>query len=228
MPIPIPVPKSKQVLSEPDPHPPVSIQRGIPAGQEKRAAALFYEAFEAKFQAFASRAQVLAVLPQAFRREQALTALREGDLIGLAGIQHGRRSLFQVKFRPLVRLFGLFPALVRTLVLGLYRRPYRQGELLMDGLCVQAAWRGRGVGTRLLQAVLEFAREQGYRTVRLDVVDTNPGARRLYERQGFTAVRTIRTPFTRRRMGFGAVTTMVHELGPGSTGPQGNRVESPP
>ena len=64
-----------------------------------------------------------------------------------------------------------------------------------------------GVGTQLLTAVASFGREQGYRAICLDVVDTNPGARRLYERAGFAPTITRSYPFL-RPFGFTAVTTM--------------------
>ena len=43
---------------------------------------------------------------------------------------------------------------------------------------------GRGLGTRLLAAVMDEARAVG-RPLRLSVTAHNPGARRLYERLGF-------------------------------------------
>jgi GNAT superfamily N-acetyltransferase len=50
--------------------------------------------------------------------------------------------------------------------------------------------RGRGVGDELVQAVLGWARDAGYAAVGLWVYDTNPGAEKLYRRNGF--VRTGR------------------------------------
>ena len=93
----------------------------------------------------------------------------------------------------------------------LFWRRHRPDELLMDGIAVHAEMRGQGIGTRLLEAVLDFARSHGYNSVRLDVVDTNPGARRLYERMGFVVVRTREYPYL-RSLGFSAVTTMVKRL----------------
>lgn len=54
-------------------------------------------------------------------------------------------------------------------------------------VCLLPAWRGRGLGTALLRAVMESAagRAQG---VALSVLSRNEGARRLYERLGFTVV----------------------------------------
>jgi len=52
---------------------------------------------------------------------------------------------------------------------------------------VAAGWRGRGVGTALLGALIERARARGLRRISLSVEDGNR-ARGLYERAGFTTV----------------------------------------
>ena len=45
--------------------------------------------------------------------------------------------------------------------------------------------------------------------MRLDVVDTNPRARQLYERKGFVAVSSNTYPLTQRFFGFSGSTTMM-------------------
>ncbi len=50
--------------------------------------------------------------------------------------------------------------------------------------------RGRGVGSLLLEALIEAAREQRYQALSLSVEPDNP-ARRLYERHGFQVVGTV-------------------------------------
>ena len=52
---------------------------------------------------------------------------------------------------------------------------------------VRSAWRGRGVGTRLLDALIGAAGEQGPASVSLSVEPDN-AARRLYERMGFRQI----------------------------------------
>jgi GNAT superfamily N-acetyltransferase len=51
-------------------------------------------------------------------------------------------------------------------------------------MAVVTAFRGHGVGTRLLAALLQAARERGHKALSLSVEDGNP-ARALYERAGF-------------------------------------------
>ena len=52
---------------------------------------------------------------------------------------------------------------------------------------VAPASRGRGIGTRLLEALVEAARADGHPAISLSVEPDNP-ARRLYERAGFVRV----------------------------------------
>ena len=48
--------------------------------------------------------------------------------------------------------------------------------------------RGRGIGRRLLDVALLWARERGIRTITLDTTERMQAARQLYERYGFTRV----------------------------------------
>ena len=59
-------------------------------------------------------------------------------------------------------------------------------RLLRAGsVAVSAASRGQGIGTRLMQALADWGREQGAVELRLNVWDFNRGAMRLYERLGY-------------------------------------------
>jgi GNAT superfamily N-acetyltransferase len=66
-----------------------------------------------------------------------------------------------------------------------FRDPVDPTTVLLVAMYVRPAARGRGLGERLVAAVVEDARRAGADRVRLHVVETNPGAERLYARCGF-------------------------------------------
>lgn len=113
----------------------------------------------------------------------------------------------------MLRAYGHLRGLRRLLILALFERRPAPGQLVMDGIAVDQDMRGRGIGSLLIEEVVAVAAERECREIRLDVIDTNPRARALYERRGFTALRTARTPYLRRLLGFGAVTTMRRPVG---------------
>ena len=59
-------------------------------------------------------------------------------------------------------------------------------EAFVQTMAVAPAAQGRGLGARLLVALLEEAERRGQRTVSLEVRADNVPAQRLYERHGFT------------------------------------------
>jgi ribosomal protein S18 acetylase RimI-like enzyme len=71
-------------------------------------------------------------------------------------------------------------------------RPYAEleapGSLYISGIAVAPEWRGQGLGTRLLASVRERAQRLGCPSLSLICLAQNTGARRLYEREGFTVV----------------------------------------
>ncbi len=55
-------------------------------------------------------------------------------------------------------------------------------------LSIAACWQRKGWGERLLRHFIHIAKEQGARTMFLDVRESNCGAARLYERIGFRQI----------------------------------------
>ena len=192
----------------------VQYQVGIPESLRSDAAELYDEAFGAKFAlAVRDRDKRILLLSESLQLSFALSALENGTLAGLAGFHTSRGGLTGgMTLKELLRHQGLFRGLWAAMVFSLYERSTQESELLMDGIAVKEDMRGKGIGTKLLDELKKYAAANGYSSIRLDVIDTNPGARQLYERQGFIPTRTEEFAHLRRFLGFGASTTMVYYL----------------
>ncbi|MEU2560996.1 GNAT family N-acetyltransferase [Streptomyces longispororuber] len=185
------------------------VRRGLPEGCEEQVAALYWEAFGRKLApALNPPDKGRAFIAAHLWHDRGVTALADGRVVGVAGYRLGDRALTGGGVKDVLSAYGPVRGLPRLALLALFERTPAAGELVMDGIAVDAAHRGAGIGGMLLREVAAVAAEAGCRRVRLDVIDVNPRARALYERHGFTAVRTEQTPYLRRLMGFGAVTTM--------------------
>lgn len=142
-----------------------------------------------------------------------IAAFEATTLIGLAGFSTTQGSLTGgIGYRGLLADLGWMKGSRAAVVLGFYERKAKEGELLMDGIVVDPEYRGKGVGSGIFSHLKDFARSNSYSSIRLDVIDTNPSARRLYERLGFCEETTQEFEFLRGILGFGASTTMTLKL----------------
>jgi ribosomal protein S18 acetylase RimI-like enzyme len=147
--------------------------------------------------------------------EYAFAAISGVVLAGIAGFHTDEGSFTggflsgSAAYRELVSRLGILSGSRAALVISLYERSPTPGELLMDGIAVRHDFRGQGIGSQLLNMIYEFAASNGFDHVRLEVVDTNPRAQKLYERVGFQAVKSEQFPYLRKILGFGGYTTMI-------------------
>jgi RimJ/RimL family protein N-acetyltransferase len=66
------------------------------------------------------------------------------------------------------------------------------------GMMVADGWRGRGVGSALLEQAITYAREQGAHKLALQHWPHNDAARALYEKYGFEQEGYLRRQYPRR------------------------------
>ena len=73
------------------------------------------------------------------------------------------------------------------------------GEDLLDfGMLVAAPWRGKGVGTKLVEAAIDWARASGAYKITLEVWPHNEAALALYEKHGFVREGYLHKQWRRR------------------------------
>ena len=193
----------------------IEIADGLHERHRQQAGLIYYEAFRRKLQPLVGKpAETTAVLAAGLNLRMTLGALVDGELRGLAGLHHGGGVFSHVYERDSLARLGPVRGLYAWAALNLFAGGDHcpAGELRVAALAVDAAARGQGLGSRLLEAVFDKARREGFRAVRLEVVDTNPRARQLYERLGFRVVGAHHYPFTRTWLGFSGEQVMVREL----------------
>lgn len=202
------------------PETPVRITVGFGPEHRDAAANLYWDAFGRKLDhAIGPRSRGIGLIERGLDPSRAVAAFQADDLVGIAGFNLGGRALTTIRAWDIVKEFGPWSGLRRIAWASILHRKPPPDALSMDGIVVRADRRGHGIGKLLLARLFEIAEENGKRVVRLDVVDTNPAARLLYDHQGFVEIKTEKTPLLRRVMGFSAATTMERPVGGRSAGP---------
>lgn len=144
--------------------------------------------------------------------DRVISAVGPDDtLLGIAAYKMHGQGFSAGGVRDLFRHYEIGAAW-RMIPLAMLERDAPENTLQMDGICVAARARGRGVGSALLAEVFRFAAERGFAKITLDVIDTNPRARALYERPGFQAVSTESTGPLRQLLGFENATRMARPV----------------
>lgn len=194
------------------------ITPGFSNAERTLAAELYWEAFGNKLAlGLGPESKAKAFLARVANPDFALCARDDnGTLLGIAGFKTSEGALIGGDFADLRAIYGTFGAAWRGLLLSLLERDLQGGSLLMDGIFTAQTARGKGVGTALLRAIKQDAIARGCSEVRLDVIDTNPRARALYEREGFVAGKVQRLGPLKYLFGFSSATEMHATLQPHS------------
>ena len=215
---------------------PLELRRGLCEAQRLEAARLYLAAFERKLApVFGAAARAIPVIAVALELERCLAAVQGGRLVGIVGLNFAstafpmfveslptnmasntsgnEQRFLNLTGANLVHHYGFWRGWLNALLLVTLERRVTAGQLLLDGVAVAPEWRGAGIGTRLLREAEVVALEQGLKSVRLDVVDTNPSAERLYRRLGYTETGRTRLPWPLTLLwGFSHSTAMVKPL----------------
>lgn len=191
----------------------VVILDGLPAAHRQAAARLYWQAFGPKLnRVLGPERRALDFVARAIRADHVLAAIEDDRLLGICGFKTARGAFVAADARTMRDSYGPVGSAWRRYALGLLVQDTDNERFLIDGLCVAEGARNRGIGSALLETVCNLAWSRDYSAIRLDVVDSNHDARRLYERRGFRAVGVQSARAAAPLFGFAATVTMVRDL----------------
>jgi len=195
----------------------VKIETQVRKGDEPTVAQLYTQAFERKFVNIIGSAEEASLFfKEGINNDRAIAAyLSDNELIGIAGFQHNERSLVGLEFEHFKKHFGFFKGLYRGVLMEMLfsRKAENENQLLMDGIVVKKGHRGKGIGKKLFKGLETYAIANQFTSIRLDVIDENPKAKKLYTKIGFEVTKYEKVPSpVAKFIGVSGVSTMVKRL----------------
>ncbi len=121
--------------------------------------------------------------------DNCLSVKNETGLLGFLAFQTNGASFLNPKLRTIISVYGLLGGIKKAIGLSLLKHKTKPNEIYIEAVAVNELCRGKGIGTKLLDALFVFSKEKGYKTITLEVIDTNLRAIELYEKIGFKIVK---------------------------------------
>ncbi len=192
----------------------LNISIGLPAVSSAKIAAMYFNIFSRKLGAVLGHRAAVSMIADHISADRTIVALDGDEIVAFAGLKYDGTGFFAPDRRGFLKRYGPLVGRFRAGLWASVETNPRSHQLLLEGLGVHEDLRGRGIGTSLLEAVDRRAKELDKTEVILEVVDTNPRARALYERFGYQTVLTTRR-WLFRFAGFSSAHLMLHRLADG-------------
>ncbi|VFQ44185.1 GNAT family N-acetyltransferase [Desulfoluna butyratoxydans] len=178
-------------------HTPIIVTGKLPETLQQSAIEVFLSGFGQKIDHLMlkprDRAQALRIYRDGADFSSGIYAVCRGRVAGMLGFHYQNQKFINLNLATLNREFGFFGGVTRKLSGSVFKdiHPLSHNEVRVQVIAVDNAFRGTGVGHRLLETLFAFGRTRRLSGVRLEVVDTNPGAKKLYEELGFADCGTL-------------------------------------
>jgi len=191
----------------------IKISDKINEEQLNQAMNIFYSAFKQKIRhLIKSREKAVAVYKNSINKDRVFYALIENDVVGIAGLHYENKNFIDIKYSNLRKHFNPLRSFFIYWIYKIVSPKVKEDAVRIDSIAEKEQFRSAGIGTELINKVLEFAKNKAFKEVILEVVNTNPKAKKLYERMGFKEKKHVRYYLLTRPAGFSSEYIMSYAV----------------
>jgi len=171
----------------------MNITRGLSKNYNSITAELFLNALGEKFTPIlGDQIKAKELLELSINPQNCFSAIGETEMLGLLAFQIKNTNFLSFTLKNIFSVYGLMNGIVKAIGLSMLIHKSDSDEIYLEAIAVNESARGKGVGTQLINALFLFAKENNFKSITLQVIDTNPKAKELYKRLGFCVVKKSR------------------------------------
>jgi len=168
----------------------MNIKKGLPERYNGFAAEFLLNALGEKFiPILGKKSNAQKLLQSSINSKNCFCVEEDGNLLGVLAFQTIEGSFINPSLKILFSIYGFFLGTMKAIGLSMLQHKTKARELYVEAVAVSESARGKGIGTKLFDSVFEFATNNGYGFITLQVIDINPRAKDLYEKIGFTVIK---------------------------------------
>lgn len=154
----------------------------------------FFNKINSLFLLTKNESQARRMIRDIINIENSIVVFNDDKIVGIALLESSGNKSFKFDWVLMHREFGIFGAILRRCNYWFIHGTSRSdNELHIKAITILENFRNQGVGSYLLSEIESFAKDSKFDQLTLEVIDSNPAAKRLYERLGFTTYRTVST-----------------------------------
>lgn len=173
------------------------------------------EAFYRKFHPFLGKGNNFnSTLREIINLNMTYGYIEDNKILGVMLLKEKKSSTFTIKFNKLVQIYGIlrgFKVFVfLQFIFGMGKLD--DSTLKIEILASHKESRGKGIGTKLLNKAEIIAKKRGYNRIKLEVIDVNPRAKKLYEELGYISTKYVDTHRITKKSGFNGFDEMEKKL----------------
>ena len=125
------------------------------------------------------------LLELSINQENCFFVERDSKLLGFLAFQINNTVFVNSSLSTIISIYGVISGTIKAIDLKMLEHKTNSSEIHIEAIVVSKQARGLGIGTKLIDTIFQFANQKGYKTITLEVIDTNPRAKDLYKRLGF-------------------------------------------
>ena len=193
--------------------PEIIITNKVNDEQFAQALEIYYNAFEQKIRPLLKpKEKAICIYSYAIHPNRVYYALKNGKTAGIIGLQYDDLDFLSYRFDFIKRQYSFFRSLYLYIILNIMKMKLEEYTIRIDSIAVDDQCRGQGIGKILIDKVIEIAKNRGFKEIILEVVNTNPRAKKLYEKMGFKEKKHIKFYFLTRSFGFTSAYVMSMKI----------------